>query len=157
VIVILGPAGFAGSEERYAGTSSERLGELGLARPGWPDEQHVDARLAVSRGPTQPPRGHVRGWMDMCEIRPEQRRFHARAKQALNPCLGGVERAAHQPRNARQRVRELDVQLRLSAAHAAHTSQAHTVREVGNSEHCPARAELIESLAGVSLVHALSL
>lgn len=52
---------------------------------------------------------------------------------------------------------ELDVQLRLSAAHAAHTSQAHTVREVGNSEHCPARAELIESLAGVSLVHALSL
>src|SRR4051794_41173067 len=39
---------------------------------------------------------------------------------------------------------------RALAAHAVATSLAHTVREVGNSPHCPTRAELIDLLAGKS-------
>jgi hypothetical protein len=35
---------------------------------------------------------------------------------------------------------------RALAAHAAHTILSHAVREVGNSPHCPTRAELIDSL-----------
>jgi hypothetical protein len=48
--------------------------------------------------------------------------------------------AADRPVTLRQLCRAL-------AAHAAHTSLAHTVREVGMSPHCPTRAELIEALA----------
>jgi hypothetical protein len=36
---------------------------------------------------------------------------------------------------------------RALAAHAAHTSLSHAVREVGNSPHAPTRAELIDRLA----------
>ncbi len=36
---------------------------------------------------------------------------------------------------------------RALACHAVHTTLAHRVREVGNSDHCPTRSELIDQLA----------
>ena len=41
-------------------------------------------------------------------------------------------------------VREM---ARMLACHAVHTTLAHRVREVGNSEHCPTRSELTDQLA----------